>query len=195
MARIEVHADHRADCITQTNERFRIVDHLAAVVLQCDLLNAVGLCQLDRLFPVRNEHLFPLPVENLGGDRRPARYDPVRGVILRRTARAAAHHNDFLDAEQTCQLKSLFDYLLMQLALLVRCKLVARAVEHLKHQSALCDSIHKAFAGLLALKHGIEVNMRRFGPVAAGDFDGLVAELRNGIKHFFKRHVAETVGI
>ena len=83
----------------------------------------------------------------------------------------------------------------MQLALLVRCKLVARAVEHLKHQSALCNRIHVVLAGLLACQHGIEVNMRRFGPVAAGDFDGLVAEFRNGIKHFFKRHVAETVGI
>lgn len=50
MTRVEVHADHRADCIAQTNERLRIVDHLAAVVLECNLLNAVGLCQLDRLF-------------------------------------------------------------------------------------------------------------------------------------------------
>ena len=42
MAWIKVHADHRTDCIAQTNECLRIVDHLAAVVLECNLLNAVA---------------------------------------------------------------------------------------------------------------------------------------------------------
>ena len=195
VAGIEVHADHRADGIAQTNERLRIVDHLAAVVLECDLLNAVGLSQLDRLLPVRDQYLVPLPVQDLGGDRRPAGDDPVRRVILCRAARAAGHHNDLLDAEQTSQLEGLFDNFLMLLAFLVRCKLVARAVEHLEHQTALCDRVHVILAGFLAGQHGIQINMRCLGPVAAGDLDGLVAECGNRVQHFFKRHVAETIGI
>ena len=176
MAGIEVHADHRADCIAQTNERLRIVDHLAAVVLECDLLNAVGLGKLDRLLPVRDQYLIPLPVQDLSGDRRPAGDDPVRCVILCRTARAAGHHNDLLDTEQTGQLEGLFDNFLMLLAFLVRCKLIARAVEHLEHQTALCDRVHVILASFLACQHGIEVDVRSLGPVAAGNLDGLVAE-------------------
>ena len=195
VAGIEVHADHRADGVTQTNERLRIVDHLAAVVLECDLLNAVGLGKLDRLFPVGDKHLVPLPVQNLGGDRRPARYDPVRRVVLRRAARATGHHNDLLDAEQTSQLEGLFYDLLMLLAFLIRCKLVARAVEHFEHQTALCNRVHVVLAGFLAGQHGIEVDVRCLGPVTASNLDGLVAESGNRVQHFFKRHVAEAVGI
>ena len=195
MAWIKVHADHRTDCIAQTNECLRIVDHLAAVVLECNLLNAVGLCQLDRLFPVGDKYLFPLPVQDSSRDRRPAGNDPVRRVILCRAARAAGHHNDLLDAEQTGQLEGLFNYLLVLLALLIRCKLVARAVEHLEHQTALCNRVHVVLAGLLACQHGIQINVRCLGPVAAGNLDGLVAESGNGVQHFLKRHVAEAVCI
>ena len=116
-------------------------------------------------------------------------------MILCRATRAAGHHNDLLDAEQTGQLEGLFDNLLMLLAFLIRCKLVARAVEHLEHQTALCNRIHVVLAGLLACQHGIQINVRCLGPVAAGNLDGLVAESGNRVQHFFERHVAEAISI
>ena len=165
------------------------------MILERDLLDAVGLRQLDSLFPVRDENFFPLPVEDFRSDRRPAGNDPVRGVVLCGTARAAAHHNDLLDAEQTGQLEGFFYDLLMLLAFLIRCKLVARAVEHFEHQTALCNRVHVVLAGFLAGQHGIEVDVRCLGPVTASNLDGLVAESGNRVQHFFKRHVAEAVGI
>ena len=196
MARIEIHADDRvADRITQEDQRLRVVDTLRRDVLQRDLLNAVLVCEGDHLLPVWNQHLIPLPLEDLGDDRRPAGCDPVGRRVLRRAARTARGHDDRLDAEQSGKLEGLFNDDLIASALFVRGKLVARAVECLQLESALLNRRHVILARLLALEHLVQIDMRRLGPVAAGDLNGFVSQLCDGVQHFFKRHVAEAVGV
>ena len=63
----------------QADERLRIVDHLAAMVFQGDLLDAVLAGQLYGLLPVRDQYLIPLPFQDLGRDRRPAGDDSSWG--------------------------------------------------------------------------------------------------------------------
>ena len=46
-----------------------------------------------------------------------------------------------------------------------------------------------------AFQHFVEVDMGGLGPVAAGDLDRFVAQTGQGIQHFLKGHVAQTVGI
>ena len=61
-------------------------------------------------------------------------------------------------------------------AFFIRCQLVAGTVEHFQNQTALCNGIHKVLAGFLTCKHGIQINMGRLGPVAAGNFNGFITK-------------------
>ena len=195
MRRIQIHADHRADRVAQADERLRIVDHLAAMVFQGDLLDAVLAGQLYGLLPVRDQYLIPLPFQDLGRDRRPAGDDPVGGMILRRAARAARHHNDGLDAQQACELESLFDNCLMLPPLLVGGELIARAVERLEHKAARSDGVHKLLARLGALQHLVQIDVRGLRPVTACNLNRFITQASQGVQHFLKGHVAQSIGI
>ena len=86
-------------------------------------------------------------------------------------------------------------FIVMLLAFLIRCELIAGAVQNLQCQSALFDGIHEVLACCLAAQHLIQINVRCLRPVSAGNFNGFISKAGNGIQHFFKRHVAETICI
>lgn len=125
MARVEIHADHRADRLAQAEQRFRVINQLHAVVFEGDFLNAAVLGHLHDVLPLRNRDFVPLIIQNVLRLGRPRGRDPDRGLIALAAGRQAAHHNDFLNAEHLRKLEGLFRDVHI---LLIR-ERIARAVE------------------------------------------------------------------
>ena len=99
VGRIEVHADHRADSLTQTEQCFRVVNQLHTVVFERNPLDSAIFRQLNKVFPCGNRNLIPLVIQNVLRLGRPRGRDPHRRFITLATDRQAAHHNDLLYSE------------------------------------------------------------------------------------------------
>ena len=185
MARVEVHADHRADRLAQAEQRFRVVNQLHAVVFEGDFLNAAVLGHLHDVLPLGNRDFVPLIIQNVLRLGRPRGRDPDRGLIALAAGRQAAHHNDFLNAEHLRKLEGLFRDVHI---LLIR-ERIARAVECAQLQALRTHGVEPLFArGLIAYEQ-IEVAVRCARPVARADFDGGDFLLHAEIQHFLIRHI------
>ena len=111
VGRIKVHADHRADSLTQTEQSFRVVNQLHTVVFERNPLDSAILCQLNELFPCGNRNLIPLVIQNVLRLGRPRGRDPHRRFIAIAADRQAAHHNDLLYSELMRQFKGFLCYI------------------------------------------------------------------------------------
>src|SRR5690349_1064559 len=65
MAWIEIRADCLANGISQPVERRNAVDVLVTVKLEAEAMHALVACIGRQIAPVRNQHLFPLPANDL----------------------------------------------------------------------------------------------------------------------------------
>ena len=185
VGRIKVHADHRADSLTQTEQRFRVVNQLHTVVFERNPLDSAILCQLNELFPCGNRNLIPLVIQNVLRLGRPRGRDPHRRFIALAADRQTAHHNDLLYSELMRQLKGFLCYIHV---LFIR-ERVARAVERAQLQTLLTHGIVPFFAGGLVAYQKVEVTVRRTRPVAGADFNGGNFLLHAEIEHLLIGHI------
>ncbi len=80
VARVEVCAELGADSLTDLLKRMCVVYAEAGMKLESNLVYAVSLCEFDRLLPIRNKNLVPLPIEYFKKILGPRTGDPV-GVL------------------------------------------------------------------------------------------------------------------
>ena len=77
VARVKVCTDFGADSFTKLEKAFGVVNAEAGVKLKSDFVNSVSLCKCNKVFPIRDKNLFPLPFQNLAEIIRPRAYNPV----------------------------------------------------------------------------------------------------------------------
>ena len=93
MRRVDVRADEAADGVAQAQTGRRVVHAKPGVHFQRDALHAMVGSEADRLFPIRDEHLVPLPFEHGGVLGRPGARDP-RGLSGARVGAGTARKGD-----------------------------------------------------------------------------------------------------
>ena len=185
VGRIQVHADHRADSLPQTEQRFRVVNQLHTVVFERDTLNSAIFRHLNDLFPFRNRHLIPLVIQNILRLRRPRGRDPHRCFIALTADRQTAHHDNLFHTELTRQLEGFFGDIHV---LFIR-ERVARAVERAQFESFFAHGVVPCFTGGLVAHQQVEVAVRRTRPVAGADLDRGNFLLHAEVEHLLIGHI------
>ena len=99
VARIEVCADFRTDRFTKLEKALRVVNAEAGMKLKSDLVDTVSLCKCDKVFPVRNKNLVPLPFKHLAEILGPRANHPVGMLRFGTVAGTAREGIDLMNSE------------------------------------------------------------------------------------------------
>ena len=190
MARVEIRAYLGADGLAQLEQRLGVIDAEAGVKLKSYLIDAVSLCERDKVFPIGNEHLVPLPLEDLAEVIRPRADDPV-GVFCALVVAGAAGEGVYLmQAELLGEQNGVSDGLvILRSKLLVGVDGVAVARKGAYLHAVFGNERLELLELMLIGEQGLGVGMGVTGVAAAAYLDHLDAEGFEIFKGFLKREV------
>ena len=99
VARVKVCSDLGTDRFTKLEKALRVVNAEAGMKLKSNLVHAVSLCKCNKVFPVRNKNLVPLPFKNLAEILRPRANNPVGVLRFGAVAGTAGEGVDLMKSE------------------------------------------------------------------------------------------------
>src|SRR5260370_2956290 len=155
VARVEIDADRVADRLAQEAEGADAEDVLVTVQFETKLGDAASPRIEDEVVPVGDQHIFPLIAQYRLRLGRPTGRHPI-GIGIAGPARAARHHDNPLDAQQTGERDRLARYFTVAAAGIAGMNRVARAVEGADRDAPDRVSSHGIASRLHAETHYFE---------------------------------------
>ena len=193
MARIEIRADRFTDRTAQPQQRPHVVDVLMTVQLEAKFANVEPVRVRDEVAPVRDQHLVPLPAQDLAHLRRPLGGNPV-GVAVALGARAAGHHHHAVDAHEAGELDRLARHRVVAVPVLSGVQRIARTVERANRDTVFVQARLEITALGLASQHAVEIEVRSRRPVAAAEFEHVEFESHRRTEQRIEVRARQAVG-
>ena len=190
--RIEVCADHRPYRIAQTKQRFGIINAEAGVHFERNLLHAVLFCEFHGVFPIGNQHLVPLIVQNIEVFRRPRAGYPVGLFGIGISAGATGEGYDTFNADLSGENASRLEVLLECFRdFFIGMNAVSVHRDCRNGGVILFESIHQFFTSLWIVNELFGVRVHGSGISAHAEFELMNAVVSQIFKAFVQRHSSE----
>ena len=193
VAWIEVGTDRVADRIAQPLERCHAVDVLIAVQLETQVRHALVARIRRQVAPVGNQHVLPLPADDLAHLGWPLGRDPV-GVPVAGCAGASRHHDDAIDLQQAREANGLARHVIVPASFVARMHRIARAIERADRNVVVGQLGEKLAARGRAFEHSVQVDMRSARPVSAAELEHVHFQPRRHAEHRVEIGFGQAVG-
>ena len=161
--------------------------------LQCDFMYVMRFCKSNLFFPVRNQNIIPLVLQDLGKIIRPGAGNPVGCLVLRRAAGATGECIYNRNTKLFCQQDRIGQILIEFLCnCFIRMYCIPVCTQCTDLQTIFVNCVQKLFLLVFISQKLCRIAVCRSREAAASDLHHLYALLRQKFTCRIQGHIAQS---